>query len=65
MIKIKVANYSLGDLLYALECSSIDEVACTTEDSDLLIIVDSVNYKHKKYKSKNKDNKETMVGNQK
>ena len=63
MIRLKVANYSLGDLLYALECSGIDEVTCTTEDDNLMVIVDSVEYKHKQYKNKNK--KEVMVGNQK
>ena len=37
-MRIKVANYAVNDLLYALECSGVDEISCTKEDNDLIII---------------------------
>ena len=43
-MRINVANYALNDLLYALECSGVDEVACTMEDENLLIIYDSKSF---------------------
>ena len=49
-MRVKVANYALNDLLYALECSGVDEVVCTMEDGDLLITYDSKYFKRKKYK---------------
>ena len=49
-MRIKVANYALNDLFYALECSGIDEVTCTMEDGNLLIVYDSKYFKRKKYK---------------
>ena len=51
---IKVANYALQDLLYALECSGVTEVTCTKEDNDLLIIYNTKKQQLQKYKSKNK-----------
>ena len=53
-MRIKIANYALQDLLYALECSGVTEVACTKEDNDLLIIYDTKKQQLQKYKSKNK-----------
>ena len=53
-MRIKVANYALQDLLYALECSGINEVTCTKEDNDLLIVYNARKQQIQKYKSKNK-----------
>ena len=53
-MRIKIANYALQDLLYALECSGVTEVTCTKEDNDLIIIYDTKAEQHKKYRSKNK-----------
>ena len=49
-MRIKVANYALNDLLYALECSGVTEVTCTKEDDDLIIIVNPKTYFYKKSK---------------
>ena len=51
---IKVANYALQDLLYALECSGVTEITCTKEDNDLIIVYDTKAEQYKKYESKNK-----------
>lgn len=53
-MRIKVANYALQDLLYALECSGVNEITCTKEDNNLLIIYDVKKQQHQKYRSKNK-----------
>lgn len=57
-MRIKVANYAINSLLYALECSSVDEVACTKEDNNLIIV-----YTPKSDYCKKDENKGVMCGN--
>ena len=54
-MRIKVANYALNDLLYALECSGVTEVTCTKEDGDLIIIANPKTYFYKNKKSKKQE----------